>query len=202
MTKTAKPDLYLVLNRTPDRDGNGAERDMFDSKTVRGRISLQLATASYDNSGDLYPASMDSGWDAPYQEYVNLTLGASLSSEYSTLESLVYAHKVGFTVWNTIDHPLDLRAVELIAKAAKALRREFARAQDTLGYPKSFGQWVQWHLGKLPVKGVIIPARGYQTAGRWGFGSGAVAEIIDGETYDVALKLHKAVGNECIPATR
>lgn len=196
-TSKPKPELYLFAQRCPDPATRRAA-DHWQGYT--GYVSLQVCHIDR-SGGELKPKFLDEYGEDPARAYRELTFACMVNTELMTTAEPSYGWRAGFHHFNAENLPLEPHEIERMHRVLRPLVRAYEKECERVGRPKSFGQFVLWHLGSLDVRGII--RRGERSfEGTFSLFTDSLADTIDQMVLRVAEDLAKLAGMESVPASR
>jgi hypothetical protein len=196
-TPKPKPELYLFAQPCPDP---ATRRTADQWKGYTGCVSLQVCQIDR-SGGELKPRFFEEYGQDPAGVYRNLTFACTVNSEMMTAAELSYGWRIGFQQFSSEQFPLEPREIARMHRVLPPLVRAYDKECDRVGRPKSFGQFVLWHLGSLNLQGII--KRGERSfEGMFILHSDSLADTIDHLVLRVAEDLARLAGMDSIPAGR
>lgn len=184
-TPKPKPELYLFAQRCPDPS---TRRTADHWHGYSGYVSLQVCHIDR-SGGELKPKFLEEYGEDPARAYRELTFACMVNTEMMTTAELSYGWRIGFHHFNSESLPLE------------PLVRAYEKECERVGRPKSFGQFVLWHLGSPNLQGII--RRGERSfEGMFSLFTDSLADTIDQMVLRVAEDLARVAGMESIPASR
>ena len=196
-TSKPKPELYLFAQRCPDP---ATRRTADHWQGYSGYVCLQVCHIDR-SGGELKPRFLDPYGEDPAQAYRELTFACMVNTEMMTTAELSYGWRAGFHHFNAENLPLEPHEIERMHRILQPLVRAYEKECERVGRPKSFGQFVLWHLGSLDLRGII--RRGERSfEGMFSLFTESLADTIDQMVLRVAEDLAMLAGMEAIPASR
>jgi len=163
-------------------------------------VSLQVCQIDR-SGGELKPKFLDTYGEDPAVPYRELTFACMVNSEMMTTAELSYGWRAGFHHFNAENLPLEPHEIERMHRVLRPLVRVYEKECERVGRPKSFGQFVLWHLGSLDLRGII--KRGEHSCERtFSLFTDSLADTIDQMVLRVAEEVAKLAGMESIPVSR
>lgn len=192
-----KPAIYLLAHRCPDPiTGRMASH----WKSYTGHVSLQVCGVDRSD-GEVKPVYFEAYGEDPARAYRELTFACLADSDMLTTAVPSFAWRVGFHRYNAEQHPMEAREIARMHRVVSPLVRAYEKECTRIGQPKSFGQFVLWHLGPLDLRGII--QRGRQSfPGMFTMHTDGFASVIDHLVHRVDEDLAKLAGMQSIPPRR
>ncbi len=180
MSTAAKTDRYLELVSSQTNGGSG---------TYFANIRLQFCFRTDGKDG------AEPDWRAAEQEHKGVEFACQIDDNAGDEgRHLSYAHKLGISLGSDY-HPESVETVERAVKLVKRLTKSYEEVQGMMGYSRSFGQFVTYHLGRMNVQGMFERRQSPHSLNRYTLhATDMIAYVIDQRVNELANECRKRAG--------
>lgn len=181
---TDRTDLLLMVESNPV-PGDAAPQHRIGHVWVRIVARSGSSIHGFDSVSD--------SWDARWR-LDDLRIGCQID-DTASLAQLYYAERAGYHAASYEYSPVGLDLMRAQVRTLEAITRSFERMTRRFGPPRSFGQFVTYHLAGFPLQGCLRrgPRSGH-VAPAMPAGTD-IARTIDDEVRRVALVCRAAAGH-------